>query len=56
MHFAVASIEPELLRALMKRGGVSLDGAEWVAGDGRRTAVVGDAFLWALESIAAERR
>lgn len=56
MHFAVASIEPELLRALMKRGGVSPDGAEWLAGDGRRTAVVGDAFLWALESIAAERR
>lgn len=54
MRVAAASIEPELLRALMGRGGVRPDGEEWVADDGRRTLDVGDAFLWALESIAAE--
>jgi hypothetical protein len=49
---AVAAIEPGLLRDLMERGGVRPDGDEWVASDGRRTAAVGDALLWALESIA----
>lgn len=48
----VAAIEPGLLRDLMERGGVRPEGDEWVASDGRRTAAVGDALLWALESIA----
>ena len=49
---AVAAIEPGLLRDLMERGGVRPEGDEWVASDGRRTTAVGDALLWALESIA----
>jgi hypothetical protein len=39
----------------MERGGVRLDGEEWVASNGRRTTAVGEALLWALESIAQGR-
>lgn len=53
--FALAPVEPGLLRSLMERGGVRPDGEEWVASDGRRTTAVGDALLWALESIARGR-
>jgi len=52
--FAMAPVEPGLLRSLMERGGVRPDGEEWVASDGRRTTAVGDALLWALERIARE--
>jgi hypothetical protein len=54
-NFAAAPVEPGLLRSLMERGGVRPDGEEWVASDGRRTVAVGDALLWALESIAREK-
>jgi len=45
-------LEPALLHALLKRGGVERDGEGWRAPDGRRTTAVGDAFVWALERIA----
>jgi hypothetical protein len=45
-------VEPALLTALLKRGGVARDGEGWRAPDGRRTTAVGDAFVWALERIA----
>ncbi|MGN6588498.1 MAG: hypothetical protein ACTHKT_13675 [Solirubrobacterales bacterium] len=47
-----SALEPELLHALLKRGGVERDGGDWCAADGRRTTAVGDALLWALERIA----
>jgi hypothetical protein len=54
--FAVAPVEPGLLRALMERGGIRSDGEGWAASDGRRTMAVEDALLWALENIAQEKR
>jgi hypothetical protein len=51
----IATVDPGLLHALMERGGIRAQGHEWVAGDGRRTAAVGEALLWALESIAQEK-
>lgn len=48
-------IDAELLHALMERGGIRPEGHEWVANDGRRTAAVGVALLWALEGIAQEK-
>lgn len=51
----VAAVDPGLLHALMERGGVRAEGHEWVADDGRRTAAVGEALLWALETIAQEK-
>jgi hypothetical protein len=47
-----ASVDAGLLHELMERGGVRAEGHEWVTSDGRRTSAVGDALLWALESIA----
>ena len=47
-----SALEPELLHSLLKRGGVERDGEDWRAPDGRRTTVVGDALVWALERIA----
>lgn len=47
-----ASVDAGLLHELMQRGGVRAEGHEWVTSDGRRTSAVGDALLWALESIA----
>jgi hypothetical protein len=52
MGTGVASVDAGLLHELMRRGGVRAEGHEWVASDGRRTSAVGDALLWALESIA----
>lgn len=49
-----ATLEPALLYALLDRGGVKADGEEWLAPDGRRTGVLGDALMWALERIARE--
>lgn len=51
----VASVDAGLLHELMRRGGVRAEGHEWVASDGRRTSAVGDALLWALESIAQSK-
>jgi hypothetical protein len=48
------SLEPALLDALLKPGGVERDGEGWRAPDGRRTTAVGDAFVWALEWIAGD--
>jgi len=45
-------LEPALLYALLERGGVEPYGEGWRAPDGRRTATVGDALIWALERIA----
>lgn len=50
-----ASVDAGLLSELMQRGGVRAEGHEWVTSDGRRTAAVGDALLWALESIAQSK-
>jgi hypothetical protein len=47
-----SALEPELLHALLKRGGIERDGEDWCATDGRRTTAVGDALVWALERIA----
>jgi hypothetical protein len=47
-----SALNPELLHALLKRGGVERDGEDWRAADGRRTKAVGDALVWALERIA----
>jgi hypothetical protein len=44
-----------LLYTLMERGGIRAEGHEWVTSDGRRTSAVGEALLWALESIAQEK-
>jgi hypothetical protein len=49
-----SALEPELLQSILKRGGVERDGEDWCAPDGRRTTVVGDALVWALERIAQE--
>ena len=51
----IASVDAGLLHELMQRGGIRAEGHEWVASDGRRTTAVGDALLWALESIAQEK-
>ncbi|HWA53297.1 MAG TPA: hypothetical protein VG816_03915, partial [Solirubrobacterales bacterium] len=48
----MATVDAGLLHELMQRGGVRAEGHEWVTTDGRRTSAVGDALLWALESIA----
>jgi hypothetical protein len=48
----IAAVDAGLLHSLMERGGIRAEGHEWVAGDGRRTPVVGEALLWALETIA----
>jgi hypothetical protein len=48
----MATVDAGLLHELMQRGGVRAEGHEWVTNDGRRTAAVGDALLWALENIA----
>jgi hypothetical protein len=44
-----------LLYTLMEMGGIRAEGHEWVANDGRRTSAVGEALLWALETIAQEK-
>lgn len=51
----ITTVDPGLLYALMERGGIRAEGHEWVTDDGRRTAAVGEALLWALESIAQEK-
>jgi hypothetical protein len=51
----IAAVDSGLLHALMQRGGIRAEGHEWVTGDGRRSAAVGEALLWALESIAQEK-
>jgi hypothetical protein len=50
-----ATVDAGLLHELMQRGGVRAEGHEWVTSDGRRTSAVGDALLWALESIAQSK-
>ncbi|MGE5527507.1 MAG: hypothetical protein ACM3Q9_02455 [Methanosarcina sp.] len=45
-------LDPELLQALLKRGGAERQGEGWCGPDGRRTAAVSDALIWALERIA----
>jgi hypothetical protein len=52
---AIASVDAGLLHELMQRGGIRAEGHEWVTSDGRRTTAVGNALLWALESIAQEK-
>lgn len=51
----IAAVDAGLLHALMQRGGIRAEGHEWVTDDGRRTAAVGEALLWALEAIAQEK-
>lgn len=51
-EFTATHLDPMLLRALLDRGGIKADGQEWLASDGRRTAEVGDALIWALERLA----
>lgn len=50
----VTRLKPELLCALLERGGVRADGEGWRRPDGRRTVAVGSALVWALERIAKE--
>lgn len=50
----MTTVDAGLLHELMQRGGVRAEGHEWVASDGRRTSAIGDALLWALESIARD--
>ena len=47
-----AQIDAALIYSLLERGGIRPEGEGWRAPDGRRTAVVGDALIWALERIA----
>jgi hypothetical protein len=48
-------LDGALIYELLARGGVRCDGEAWVAPDGRRTVLVGEALMWALERIARER-
>jgi hypothetical protein len=47
-----SALEPELLHALLRRGGIKRDGQAWRAPNGRQTTTVDDALIWALERIA----
>jgi hypothetical protein len=48
------AVNGALAFALITRAGLWLDGAEWVAPDGRRTSAVAEALTWALVAIAGE--
>jgi hypothetical protein len=49
-----ACLDPASLQVLLRRGGMRPEGEEWIAGDGRRTDIVDEALIWALEEIARE--
>jgi hypothetical protein len=46
-------VNGDLALALIRRSGLRREDSEWVGPDGRRTAAVAEAVLWALLRIAA---
>lgn len=49
-----ACLDPTSLQVLLRRGGIRPAGEEWIAADGRRTDIVEEALIWALEEIARQ--
>lgn len=47
------ALNGDLALALIRRSGIRREESEWVGPDGRRTAAVAEAVLWALLRIAA---
>ena len=46
-------VNGDLALALIRRSGLRREEGEWISPDGRRTAAVAEAVLWALLQIAA---
>lgn len=49
-----ACLDPTSLQVLLRRGGIRPEGEVWITADGRRTDIVDEALIWALEEIARE--
>jgi hypothetical protein len=46
-------VNGDLALALIRRSGLRREEGEWISPDGRRTAAIAEAVLWALLQIAA---